>query len=154
MIAIIGTSDQPCWLAEACKIRLPLLSIHFHFSQDQDSAYYVQMRSAVSNSIRPHKQLSEQNCVCPPCRPCYSPLGVKTCFHTRSQGSPCRVSRPPSPRPTPTCTRLWHSWPLSCATLKKPASGTWRAPKLFWYDSCSILLIDAFDDPSQSYAMF
>ena len=25
MIAIIGTSDQPCWLAEACKIRLLLL---------------------------------------------------------------------------------------------------------------------------------
>ena len=25
MIAIIGTSDQPCWLAEACKILLLLL---------------------------------------------------------------------------------------------------------------------------------
>ena len=25
MIAIIGTSDQPCWLAEACKIFLLLL---------------------------------------------------------------------------------------------------------------------------------
>ena len=25
MIAIIGTSDRPCWLAEACKILLLLL---------------------------------------------------------------------------------------------------------------------------------
>ena len=25
MIAIIGTSDRPCWLAEACKILLILL---------------------------------------------------------------------------------------------------------------------------------
>ena len=39
MIAIIGTSDQPCWLAEACKILLLLieqvdsfkyLGLHFH----------------------------------------------------------------------------------------------------------------------------
>ena len=27
MIAIIGTSDQPCWLAEACKIRLAVVCI-------------------------------------------------------------------------------------------------------------------------------
>ena len=26
MIAIIGTSDRPCWLAEACKILLLLLA--------------------------------------------------------------------------------------------------------------------------------
>ena len=29
MIAIIGTSDQPCWLAEACKILL-LLALSNH----------------------------------------------------------------------------------------------------------------------------
>ena len=28
MIAIIGTSDRPCWLAEACKIILLLLIIY------------------------------------------------------------------------------------------------------------------------------
>ena len=28
MIAIIGTSDRPCWLAEACKILLLLLAAH------------------------------------------------------------------------------------------------------------------------------
>ena len=27
MIAIIGTSDQPCWLAESCKILLLLLLV-------------------------------------------------------------------------------------------------------------------------------
>ena len=27
MIAIIGTSDRPCWLAEACKILLLLLLV-------------------------------------------------------------------------------------------------------------------------------
>ena len=30
MIAIIGTSDQPCWLAEACK---PLLLLHIMSSR-------------------------------------------------------------------------------------------------------------------------
>ena len=29
MIAIIGTSDQPCWLAEACKILLLLSHVEF-----------------------------------------------------------------------------------------------------------------------------
>ena len=28
MIAIIGTSDRPCWLAEACKILLLLILLH------------------------------------------------------------------------------------------------------------------------------
>ena len=31
MIAIIGTSDRPCWLAEACKILL-LLLLAYHFT--------------------------------------------------------------------------------------------------------------------------
>ena len=30
MIAIIGTSDRPCWLAEACKILLLLLLLLLH----------------------------------------------------------------------------------------------------------------------------
>ena len=28
MIAIFGTSDQPCWLAEACKVMLFFFNMH------------------------------------------------------------------------------------------------------------------------------
>ena len=35
MIAIIGTSDRPCWLAEACKILLLLLDFRHNFDLSQ-----------------------------------------------------------------------------------------------------------------------
>ena len=38
MIAIIGTSDRPCWLAEACKILLLLLLLQAELSQAGDKA--------------------------------------------------------------------------------------------------------------------
>ena len=35
MIAMIGTSDRPCWLAEACKILLLLLLLQALFNLPQ-----------------------------------------------------------------------------------------------------------------------
>ena len=46
MIAIIGTSDRPCWLAEACKILLLLLKADRSYSCRQKSAYSNDTASA------------------------------------------------------------------------------------------------------------
>ena len=45
MIAIIGTSDRPCWLAEACKILLLLLlTVMTLLQQKPDCGCYAQRK--------------------------------------------------------------------------------------------------------------
>ena len=56
MIAIIGTSDRPCWLAEACKILLLLLLIDFltyssSSTRGQSHVQECQVMSGVASSI-------------------------------------------------------------------------------------------------------
>ena len=51
MIAIIGTSDRPCWLAEACKILLLLLLLLLVTTEQHHvtcTAYYFLLCGMIS----------------------------------------------------------------------------------------------------------
>ena len=59
IIAIIGTSDQPCWLAEACKILLLLLLLctHPHYAAAAPQLNLVTLiDAAVQPNISNHNQ--------------------------------------------------------------------------------------------------
>ena len=50
MIAIIGTSDRPCWLAEACKILLLLQQSQTAMPRRQQHDYNKLLDAARNNS--------------------------------------------------------------------------------------------------------
>ena len=62
MIATIGTSDQPCWLTEACQIRLHLLLVcntRRRWSSAKSSIKWCQVSDMLSTSLQLHTR-----CLC------------------------------------------------------------------------------------------
>ena len=61
MIAIIGTSDRPCWLAEACKILLLLLHARLECCIDQScSKRWNLIKSCTVMTCKPSCSLSAE----------------------------------------------------------------------------------------------
>ena len=78
MIAIIGTSDQPCWLAEACKILLlllPLRNTHIALCQHAAIKRIVACFHALFTKPKPSTRPSKSTTATPP-------MGRTLKFHT------------------------------------------------------------------------
>ena len=94
MVAMIGTSDQPCWLAQACKPLLPVLTYEPVIPAARHMGHMILMQiSADSQEAR--AQVCDLLCLCPVSVGLRANLFLKwpTCYSEEIQACPKQISK-------------------------------------------------------------